>query len=63
MRRDRDLLRPPLRDLGHESQERRGGGSRRRPLLEGANFSDHLVMHGNLHAGPTRLVGLVGAGE
>jgi len=48
--RDRDLSHTPLRKLGHDSQERRGGGPWREFMLDGSKLRDHLVVHGDLNA-------------
>jgi len=48
--RDRDLSATPLRKLGHDSQERRSGGSWRELVLDGSKLRHHLIVHGDLNA-------------
>ena len=48
--RDRDLPPTPLRKLGHNPQERRGGSPSREFLLDGSKFRHHLVVHRDLNA-------------
>jgi hypothetical protein len=48
--RDRNLPPTPLRKLGHDVQERRGGSTRRKFMLNGSKFRHDLVVHGDLNA-------------